>query len=345
MNITNNPFPKTRYQGSKLKIIDWVYSHLSEIPHTTFLDAFSGTSSVSHIMKKHGSIVISNDIMPCNYWVAKALIENQSVTLTQNETQALMLKRPNKKYQSFIQDNFYDIYYTNDENMWLDVVVQNIYDLNDEYKKSIAFWALFQSCIIKRPYNLFHRKNLHIRMADVPRSFGNKSTWDKPFEHFFTKFVAEANNAVFKGTKGCIARNDDVLKLELSKPDLVYLDPPYIPEKGTLTTYQDFYHFLNGLSDYYNWHKNIDYKSKHLKLLSDYSIWEDRQNIINGFDNIVKNFKNSIIVISYRNDGIPSIQELVLLLEKHGKTVSSHSLDHQYVLSKKKGQELLIIGK
>ncbi len=49
-------------------------------------------------------------------------------------------------------------------------------------KKAMFLWALFQSCISKRPYNLFHRKNLYVRTADVKRNFGNKTTWDKPFE-------------------------------------------------------------------------------------------------------------------------------------------------------------------
>jgi len=62
-------------------------------------------------------------------------------------------------------------------------------NLEDEYEQAIAYFALFQACIIKRPYNLFHRKNLYVRMAKVKRSFGNKKTWDSSFEEMFLNLL------------------------------------------------------------------------------------------------------------------------------------------------------------
>jgi hypothetical protein len=52
----------------------------------------------------------------------------------------------------------------------------NIGELNNEYKRAIAYSALCQACLAKRPYNLFHRANLYMRTQDVERSFGNKTT-------------------------------------------------------------------------------------------------------------------------------------------------------------------------
>ena len=60
---------------------------------------------------------------------------------------------------------------------------------------------------------------------------------------------------------------------------------------------------------------------------------------------MIENFKDSKIVISYRDDGIPSIEELVELLKKFGKNVKVEKLGYQYVLSKKKLSEVLIIAK
>lgn len=65
------------------------------------------------------------------------------------------------------------------------------------YKKAIAYNALFQSCLAKRPYNLFHRKNLEMRTRDVVRGFGNKATWDRPFSEHFRTFVNEIINQYF----------------------------------------------------------------------------------------------------------------------------------------------------
>ena len=114
--------------------------------------------------------MFSNDIMPCNYYTSKALIENNSIQITEQDI-SFILQKHHPHYDNFIEQTFKDIYYTEEENQWLDIVIQNILQIDCEYKKSIALWSLFQSCIIKRPYNLFHRKNLHIRTAEVPRSF------------------------------------------------------------------------------------------------------------------------------------------------------------------------------
>src|SRR5699024_4675875 len=99
---------------------------------------------------------------------------------------------------------FSDIFYTNEENSWIDNIAEGIEDLYglksttaNQYKHSIAYYALFQACLIKRPFNLFHRKNLNLRLNNVKRNFGNKVSWEKPFADLFRKFVSEANTLAF----------------------------------------------------------------------------------------------------------------------------------------------------
>jgi 16S rRNA G966 N2-methylase RsmD len=295
-------------------------------------------------MKEMNKTVYSNDIMPCNYDIAKALIENNHTLLSDDNYKEAITKKNNYNYKSFIQDNFQEIYFLNSENEWLDMVIQNIHTVSNPHKKSMFLWALYQSCISKRPYNLFHRKNLYVRTSDVIRNFGNKTTWDKPFEEHFYKFIQEINLAVFDNGKENKAFNNDIYDLNITA-DLVYLDPPYIPMTGTLTHYQDFYHFLNGLSDYDNWQNQIDYNSKNKKLKSHYNIWEDKNNIVYGFKKIIEKFKNSIIVISYRYDGIPTIETISEILLSVKSKIRIETIDYQYVLSKKQNtQEVLIIA-
>jgi adenine-specific DNA methylase len=337
-------FPRTRYQGSKYKLQNWIKYHLENLDFETALDAFSGTSSVAYIMKEMNKEIHCNDILKFNYYVAKALIKNSCEQITKEDFYAIIQKKDDYNYSYFIKETFEDIYYLDKENEWLDIVIQNIHQLKNENKKAMFLWALYQSCISKRPYNLFHRKNLYVRTADVKRNFGNKTTWDKPFEKHFFKFIKEINTATFDNKKENKVYNSDVFELNI-KTDLVYIDTPYIPQKGTLTYYRDFYHFLDGLTDYGNWHKDIDYKSKHKKLKSTYNIWEDKSKILKGFTQLVKKFQDSIIVISYRSDGIPTIEEISNILKEHGKKVTVESIDYQYVLSKKQDlKEVLIIG-
>ncbi len=341
---TKNRFPSTRYQGSKAKFVDWIWYEISNIPFQTALDAFGGTGSVAYKLKDNGKSVTYNDILPFNAIIGKAIIENSDTILGDSDVEQILTEHPHIKYPTFIEDNFRGIYYTDEENHWLDVVRYNISKLDNEYKRAIAWFALFQSCIIKRPYNLFHRKNLYVRMMDVKRSFGNKKTWDTPFDVHFRTFLKEANNAVFSNGKDCHVLNMDALSIE-NRFDLVYIDTPYINEKGIGVDYADFYHFLNGMVYYDEWPNLIDYDSKHHRLKRKYNVWTDKDNIITGFNRLIEQFKNSILVFSYRSNGIPSVESLIKLLEKNGRHNELHySCEIKYVLSDTKSKEVLIIS-
>lgn len=341
---TVSKFPSTRYQGSKSKYVDWIWNCIKELEFKTVLDAFGGTSVVSYKMKKKGKCVTYNDILLFNHIIGKALIENDSEKITDVDLSFILSKHDNIDYPNFIENTFQDVYFTDDENKWLDIIITNIRLIPNEYKKAIAFFALFQSCIIKRPYNLFHRKNLYIRFQEVKRSFGNKITWDTPFEVHFKKFIDEANNAVFSNGNHNVSINKNISSVK-NNFDLVYIDSPYISENGVGLDYLDFYHFLEGIMNYDNWNQMIDYKSKHKRLKTAESYWNKKDKIELAFEELIKQFKDSILVISYRSDGIPSINKLENILVSHGKKVTIYeSNEMKYVLSKKKSAEILIVA-
>ena len=337
-------FPTTRYQGSKLKFVDWIWDCVKDIPFHSALDAFGGTGSVSFRLKEEGKQVTYNDILPFNHIIGKALIENESTCLEDAEIDALLRKDANIEYPDFIERTFKHIYFTDEENRWLDMVSTNIRSIENPYKQAIAYFALFQSCIIKRPYNLFHRRNLYVRLQEVERSFGNKKTWDTPFEVHFRKFVQEANNAIFDNGETCRSINQNIFDVEPCY-DFVYIDTPYLNDRGIGVDYADFYHFLNGLVDYDNWGTRIDYKSKHLRLLRQQNDWNDSNTIHQAFKQLFVQFRHSTMAISYRSNGIPTIDELVNILEGLGKNVRIHqSGDIKYVLSTKQSNEILIVA-
>lgn len=337
-------FPSTRYQGSKHKFADWIWECVKDIPFHSALDAFGGTGSVAYRLKEEGKQVTYNDILPFNYVIGKAIIENANVLLETDEIEALLHKNANVVYPTFVEDTFKGIYFTDEENRWLDIISTNIRRMDNQYKQAIAYFALFQSCIIKRPYNLFHRKNLYVRLQDVERSFGNKKTWDTPFEIHFRRFVEEANHAVFGNGELCKATNQDALKAE-SNYDFVYIDTPYLNECGVGVDYADFYHFLNGILDYNNWRTRIDYRSRHLRLCRQPNVWNNVETIYKAFEQLFAKFQNSTMAISYRSNGIPSIEELVNILENLGKKVIVHqSGDIKYALSTKRSKEVLIVA-
>jgi adenine-specific DNA-methyltransferase len=337
--------PTTRYQGSKLKLLDWIWKSVRDFKFSTVLDAFGGTGSVSYLFKTHGKVVTYNDYLKFNKLIGTALIENSTINLTNEDLDFILVRHSDLNYDNFIRRTFSDTYFTDDENDWLDTVVQNIGQLQNEYKKALAFYALFQSCIIKRPYNLFHRKNLYIRTADVNRGFGNKVTWDTPFEIHFRKFVNEINSAVFDSGEECYAVCHDAIDVP-GEYDLVYVDTPYINKHGIGLDYLDFYHFLEGLSDYANWSFNIDFRRKHLPLKGTPSPWCDPAEISTAFKRLFQRYANSVLVVSYRSDGIPSPEYLLELLSSVKNNVRKvHFGQYKYVLSTNTtSKEILLIG-
>lgn len=338
-------FPTTRYQGSKRRLADWIWDSVQHLDFHSVLDAFGGTGAVAYRFKQAGKRVTYNDLLAFNYTIGLALIENSTARLSDDDLALILRRDPGYAYRSFIADTFGDIYFTPDEDAWLDTVVQNINrHLADPCQRALALFALYQSCLVKRPYNLFHRRNLYVRLADVERSFGNKATWDTPFEEHFRKFVEEANAAVFDNRQPNRALNQDVMTLAPDY-DLVYLDPPYISRNGVGVDYLDFYHFLEGLTDYDNWHTRIDHRSKHRCMIRQPSPWTDKDRIHQGFADLLEHFRSSIPVVSYRSDGIPTREELSEMLKRHKSTVVQAALPQQYALSIIRGShELLLIG-
>lgn len=338
-------FPSTRYQGSKVKLIDWIWDSIKNLKFETALDAFGGTGAVSYKLKKEGKDVSFNDALLFNCIIAKALIENDYETVTKDEFKALIsFELDGKAVPDIIHRNFSEIYYTEDENVWLDRFIHKLQHSSlSDTKKSIILFALYQSCIIKRPYNLFHRKNLYMRFAEVERSFGNKSSWDRSFEDWLYIFLAEANEAVFKGKKKSTVYNLDALDIP-NGFDLVYFDPPYFNSSGLGTDYLGFYHFLEGISIYHEWEAKIDYKSKHRRLINKEMSFSSKKRILDDFSDLCEHHAKSIIVVSYREDGLPTPDQIAGILRSLGKKVSIKHMDYQYALSKTLLREVLIIG-
>jgi adenine-specific DNA methylase len=337
------PYPSTRYQGSKRALLEWIWEHLNCLHFESVLDAFGGTGAVSHLFKTAGKTVTYNDLLAFNHQIGLALIANSQTKLSETDIE-LVLARHRGDYPDFIQRTFSGIYFTDDENAWLDYVVYNInHMLEDPYKQALARFALFQACIIKRPYNLFHRANLYMRLAEVKRSFGNKVSWDTPFESHFRTFAAEANRAVFDNQRQNHALCCDALETPQGY-DLVYIDPPYLNHNGTGVDYHGFYHFLEGLTRYEQWPNAIDYHSKHRRLKPQPSPWNNARRILSTFEQLINHHRHSILVISYRDNGIPSQTQLTALLRACGKNVESARKPQHYALAQQSSHEILLIA-
>jgi len=55
--------PTTRYQGSKGKLVDWIWENIKDLDFSTVLDAFGGTGVVGYYLKQKGKQVFYNDYL------------------------------------------------------------------------------------------------------------------------------------------------------------------------------------------------------------------------------------------------------------------------------------------
>lgn len=338
-------FPSTRYQGSKRKLALTIVRELADLPFQTVLDAFGGTGSVAYAFKLLGKSVTYNDSLEFNRQVGVALIENRGTSFAVAQAEALGERRRDVTYPDFIQRTFAGIYFTDEENAWLDIAVGNVRRISDRLQRALAWFAVFQAAMAKRPYNLFHRRNLYMRLAEVDRGFGNKRTWDRPFPELVRRFAEEANRAVLDTGVACRAVRSDARELQTDF-DLVYLDPPYINARGVGVCYRDFYHFLEGLVRYDDWPELVSARSRHRAMTHEPDPWSDPALVREAFLSLVQRFHRSIVAVSYRSDGVPSVEELATMLRTVKRRVRVVELGaYRYVLSDNhRSREVLLIG-
>lgn len=333
-------FPGTRYMGSKNKIIQELWSYLKEIEFDSFLDVFAGSNVVSYFIKTKGKKVITNDFMAISYFTSKAIIENPSTKIDKSDL-LLLLNTPSN--ESFISETFKDLYFSDDENQFLDQVRANIELLENDFKKAIAISALTRACMKKRPRGIF--TFIGHRYDD-----GRKDI-RKSLEDHFIDNIHDFNNAVFDNEKTCEANNKLSQKLEKTA-DLVYLDPPYYSPKSD-NDYVRRYHFVEGLAK--KW-KGLEIQEHTItkKFKSYQSPFSKRDTAIDAFHSLIEKHKNSVIAISYSSNSIPTKEKLTDILKEYKNDVIVHEIDHTYSFgnqNNKKGnksnrvKEYLFIGR
>lgn len=309
-------FPGTRYMGSKNKIIFDLWHYLQEIEFDSFLDVFAGSNVVSYFMKSKEKKVVTNDFMAISYFTSKAIIENNSTRIAQED---LMFLLENPSNESFISETYKDLYFTDEENQFLDQVRANIELLENEYKRALAISALTRACMKKRPRGIFtfigHR-------YDDGRKDIRKSLKD----HFIDN-IRDFNNAVFDNETTCEANNELSQKLDKTA-DLVYLDPPYYSPKSD-NDYVRRYHFVEGLAK--RWEGlEIQEHTITKKFKSYQSPFSKRNTAFDAFHSLIEKHKDSVIAISYSSNSIPTKEELTNILKEYKNDVIVHEIDHIY---------------
>ena len=333
-------YPATRFMGSKSKLLSEIWSVASQFEFDTVVDLFAGSGIVGYMFKTQGKSVISNDYMAMSATFAKAMIENNGTILPIDEAEQLLI--PSKESDHFVSNTFQGLYYTDEENSLIDTLRMNIAALKDPYKHAIAMTALIRACTKKRPRGIFTYTG--------DRYNDGRKDLKKSLEQQFLEAVQAVNKAVFDNGKTNKAKHGDAMELKAGTPDLVYIDPPYYSPLSD-NEYVRRYHFVEGLAR--DW-KGVEIQQNTLtkKFKSYPTPFSTRKGAADAFDQLFKKFKDSILIVSYSSNSLPTQDEMVAIMAKYKQHVEVIPIDYTYSFGNQNGaktnrnrvQEYLFIG-
>ncbi len=330
-------YPPTRYMGSKEKLLPYIQDIASQFQFDSALDLFSGSGVVGYLFKSMGKQVFSNDYMAMNATLSKATIENNGHILTENEIDQLFLQNCNAS--KFVQETYSGLYYTDEENAVIDLVRSNIKKLPNSEKRAIAMSALIRACLKKRARGIFTYTGLRYDdgRADLRMSM----------EEQIRNAATLINGAVFDNRQKNYARRGDAMTTRF-KADLVYIDPPYFSPLSD-NEYVRRYHFVEGLAR--NWEGvEMQWHTKTKKFKSYPTPFSSRSGAEDAFDKMFSRLRDSILLVSYSSNSLPTRQEIISLMSKYKRHVEVIEIDYRYSFGNQGGdnknevQEYLFVG-
>ena len=310
-------YPQLRFMGSKYRLLPWIQAVLQELEFETALDAFSGSGCVSYLLKTMGKQVHANDFLafPCDF--TRGAIVN-STELLDEEDVSLLTDRAAPS-EGFIEETFRGIFFTDEENAFLDRLFCNL-DRVTPPKAALAKSAAYRSCLKRQPRGVF-------TVAGNRYDDGRRDLRTSMEQHF-RESVEVFNQLVFDNGQRHSVTCGDVFGREFERPDLVYLDPPYVPRADD-NCYIKRYHFLEGLATY--WHEaDFHPTSRVKKLRKRFTPFSYRKEADAAFDQLFAKFADSTLVLSYSSSGFPDVERLVELMTRHKKSVTVHRHAHRY---------------
>ena len=332
-------FPTTRYMGSKQNLLGDIWNIASQFKFNSVLDLFSGSGVVGYMMKTQGKQVLSNDYMAFSACIARATIQNSKATISKPDIEKLLQET---KTDEFVASTFQGLYFSDEDNCFIDQVRTNIKMLSGAAKRDVAMAALIRACLKKRPRGIFTYTGF--RYDD-----GRKDLKMTIREQFLAA-IHQLNGAVFDNGKSSRAVHGDAMNLRHTA-ELVYIDPPYYSPLSD-NEYVRRYHFLEGLAR--DWKDvEIQQHTKTKKFKSYPTPFSTATAAYDAFDCLFRQHKDSILIVSYSSNSLPTQQQMIELMAKYKNQVEVVAVNHRYSFgnqgnkvddNRNKVQEYLFVG-
>ena len=326
-----------RYMGNKNKLLDFIIPEIEEItPEGTIIcDLMSGTNSIGYALKSRYTIY-ANDVQKYSECIAKALIENNTVTINQKSAKKDLeenyKKNLEEKKYNFFYKTYSDTYFSETQCLDIDSIRYAIEQIQNENKKNLYLTVLMSvMCKVESTTGHFAQYMPKDHKRVIP--LRNMNVWDEFLEKC-TDFKTIINNNM--QNKSFNLDYKELIKLdEIRNVETFYLDSPYSGEQ-----YSRFYHILETIVKYDN--PIVSYKAKYRndRFMSGFCY---KSKVSNEFENIIKFCKqnNSNLVISYSNKGVIDCEKLEDLCRKYYEIVDIKTYDYKHSTQGKGNNELL----
>ena len=291
-----------RYLGCKTKIADKIVAIALKHEKKTIIDPFTGTGSMAEAFAEAGFNVIASDIMKsccvlveCKLKMTHALPSEVLDKLNDKSTykEGFVFSNYSKKGQRE--------YFTEENAGRIDGVREYI----DTLSEPIKTHAL--GCLIEP-------------VSCVSNTTGTYGAWCKTMDPRSVKEILLTDCFVLKPNpnnhKVIHGRAIDVLSSE--SYDIAYIDPPYNTRQ-----YGANYHVLETITR--NDTPDIHGKTGIRNWEDTKSIWCYKGKVHEELENTIKSCKCNVILMSYNNEGIMTMNEIVSIMNKYGE-VKVHTI-------------------
>lgn len=172
-------------EKEKRIIPSWIWENISDLQVSSIYDPFSGLPKLGSFLKKNGVQVITSDILQCNYWWNKALIENKSTYISQDTLEKVL---NTESTIASVFGEWSDSYFTPDECRSLEKWSTNISLLNiTDEERALLYVSVYLTMSYWITYNKRYFQNKNIQPNELLSYYVNnvnKMVFDNGMPNF-----------------------------------------------------------------------------------------------------------------------------------------------------------------
>jgi adenine-specific DNA-methyltransferase len=295
------------YIGSKFKLSSWIKEEIKKVvgedlSQKIFCDIFAGTGIVGRTFKKDVKQVIANDLEHYSYVLNRNYIQNHKEIKDKEryieELNNLTLIDDGFIYQNYCLGSGSTRQYFSDTNgKKIDAIRQKIesWYKSKEIDEDLYYFLL--ASLIESSDKVANTASVYGAFLKHLKKSAQK------------ELVLEGAEFIINDNSHKVFNEDSNMLIKKISGDILYLDPPYNQRQ-----YSANYHLLNTIAGY------EPFVPKGKTGLPEYnrSSYCKKNEVIQTFEELIKNADFKYIFLSYNNEGLMSVDDVKNIMSKYG---------------------------